>query len=84
MGMVIAKYKPILFALAFLACQGVFGQAEGAAQPATMLFFLTLTPSVTLPLGRDAPYYNPGFGTDISADFRMPFFLARIIESDYT
>jgi len=72
--MFIVKSKPILFALAFLACQGAFGQAEGAAQPAPMLFSLTLTPSVTVPLGRDAPYYNPGFGADISADFRMPFF----------
>jgi tetratricopeptide (TPR) repeat protein len=72
--MVMAKPKPILFALAFLACQGAFGQAEGAAQSAPMLFSLTLTPSVTVPLGRDAPYYNPGFGADISADFRMPFF----------
>ena len=72
--MSIAKTKPILFMLAFLACQGALGQTEGAAQSAPMLFSLTLTPSVTVPLGRDAPYYNPGFGADISADFRMPFF----------
>ncbi|MCX7039834.1 MAG: hypothetical protein NT005_11980, partial [Spirochaetes bacterium] len=74
MGMIIAKSKLVLFSLAFLACQGAFGQVEGAAQPAPMLFSLTLTPSVTVPLGRDVPYYNLGFGTDISADFRMPFF----------
>ena len=69
-----AKSRLFLFALIFLACQGAFGQTEGASQPAPMLFSLTLTPSVTVPLGRDAPYYNLGFGADISADFRMPFF----------
>ena len=68
-----AKPKLVLIMLALIACGSAFGQTEGAAQSAPMLFSLTLTPSVTVPLGRDSPYYNPGFGADISADFRMPF-----------
>jgi hypothetical protein len=73
-GMVVTKSKLIFIALAFLACQVAIGQTEGAAQSPPMLFSLTLTPGMMLPLGRDVPYYNPGFGADISADFRMPFF----------
>jgi tetratricopeptide (TPR) repeat protein len=65
--------KRAFVVLALLACQSVSIHAEEAASSAPMLLSLTLTPSLTVPLGRDAPYYNPGFGAEISADYRMPF-----------
>jgi tetratricopeptide (TPR) repeat protein len=66
--MEMAKKRILTSALYLLIGLAAFSQAS----PTPSLFSLSLSPSFTLPLGRDTSLYTAGGGGQLSAEYRIP------------
>jgi len=65
--------KHLLCLLLILCCLPGFGQTQSTEKSPSSLLSVTLTPSMSIPLGGDNALYAFGGGAEFSAAYRIPF-----------